>query len=276
MAKKSLGKGLNALINDETEIEENGIKEIEIEKIIPNQNQPRKSFDYDKIKELAESIKENGIIQPVVLRSKQDGYEIVVGERRYRAAIEAGLEKIPAVIKDYTDSKVIEIALIENIQRKDLNPIEEALAYKTIIERETITQVELSRRIGKSRSYIANMVRLLDLPKEIKGFVSRGTIAVGHARAILAIEDKYKQVELAKRIVKNGLSVREVEKLSRKKDVSRETTIDENTPYIKQIEEKLIEKLGTRVNIRYKKGKGSVVINFFSDEELNRLLESLL
>ena len=281
MAKKVLGKGLDALINDETEIGENDIREIEIEKIIPNHDQPRRNFDNNKIKELASSIRENGIIQPIILRNKGNKYEIIVGERRYRAAIEAGLKRIPAIIKDYSDSKLLEIALIENIQRKDLNPLEEALAYKTIIDRDTITQEELSKRVGKSRSYIANMIRLLDLPDEVKNFVSRGTITVGHAKALMAIDNVDEQIILAKKIVNNGLSVREVESISRKKNVPRETKEikkkqDEKSPYIEQIEEKLIGTLGTKVKIRYKKGRGSIIIDFFSDEELDRIIENLL
>ena len=281
MAKKALGKGLNALISEVTEINKNDIREIEIEKITPNHDQPRKYFDEDKIKELAKSIKENGIIQPIVIRNKGDKYEIVVGERRYRGAIEAGLKKIPAIIKDYSDSKLLEIALIENIQRKDLNPLEEALAYKTIIKRETITQDELAKRVGKSRSYIANMIRLLELPDEIKEYVSRGTITVGHAKAIMAINNKDKQIELARKIVKDGLSVRETEEISKEESVPRgtkdvEKDFSEENPYIKQLEEKLIGTLGTRVRIKYKNKRGSIIIDFFSDEELDRLIESLL
>ena len=281
MAKKALGKGLNALISEVTEINKNDIREIEIEKITPNHDQPRKYFDEDKIKELAKSIKENGIIQPIVIRNKGDKYEIVVGERRYRGAIEAGLKKIPAIIKDYSDSKLLEIALIENIQRKDLNPLEEALAYKTIIKRETITQDELAKRVGKSRSYIANMIRLLELPDEIKEYVSRGTITVGHAKAIMAINNKDKQIELARKIVKDGLSVRETEEISKEESVPRgtkdvEKDFSEENPYIKQLEEKLIGTLGTKVRIKYKNERGSIIIDFFSDEELDRLIESLL
>jgi len=293
MGKKALGKGLDALINDESEIKESEIAEIDIEKIVPNRDQPRKSFDKQEIQELAESIRENGIIQPIILRAKDEVYEIVVGERRFRAAKEAGLKKVPAIIKDYSESRLLEIALIENIQRKDLNPLEEALAYKTIIDRDTITQEELSKRVGRSRSYIANMIRLLELPDEIKNFVSRGTITVGHAKAIMALNEKEKKVEIAKKVAEEGLSVREAEDLVREVNASQNDFVNvprgtandskemvtaqgEKSIYIKELEEKLISTLGTRVKIRYSKGKGAIIINFFSDEELDRLLEDLL
>jgi len=293
MGKKALGKGLDALINDESEMKESEIAEIDIEKIVPNRDQPRKSFDKQEIQELAESIRENGIIQPIILRAKDEVYEIVVGERRFRAAKEAGLKKVPAIIKDYSESRLLEIALIENIQRKDLNPLEEALAYKTIIDRDTITQEELSKRVGRSRSYIANMIRLLELPDEIKNFVSRGTITVGHAKAIMALNEKEKKVEIAKKVAEEGLSVREAEDLVREVNASQNDFVNvprgtandskemvtaqgEKSIYIKELEEKLISTLGTRVKIRYSKGKGAIIINFFSDEELDRLLEDLL
>lgn len=293
MGKKALGKGLDALINDESEIKVSEIAEIDIEKIVPNRDQPRKSFDKQEIHELAESIRENGIIQPIILRAKDEVYEIVVGERRFRAAKEAGLKKVPAIIKEYSESRLLEIALIENIQRKDLNPLEEALAFKTIIDRDTITQEELSKRVGRSRSYIANMIRLLELPDEIKKFVSRGTITVGHAKAIMALNEKEKQVEIAKKVAEEGLSVRETEYLIREVNASRNdlanvprgtandskemvTAQGGKSIYIKELEEKLISTLGTRVKIRYSRGKGAIIINFFSDEELDRLLEDLL
>ena len=293
MGKKALGKGLDALINDESEIKVSEIAEIDIEKIVPNRDQPRKSFDKQEIHELAESIRENGIIQPIVLRAKDEVYEIVVGERRFRAAKEAGLKKVPAIIKEYSESRLLEIALIENIQRKDLNPLEEALAFKTIIDRDTITQEELSKRVGRSRSYIANMIRLLELPDEIKKFVSRGTITVGHAKAIMALNEKEKQVEIAKKVAEEGLSVRETEDLVREVNASQNNFVNvprgtandskemmtaqgEKSIYIKELEEKLISTLGTRVKIRYSRGKGAIIINFFSDEELDRLLENLL
>jgi len=293
MGKKALGKGLDALINDESEIKVSEIAEIDIEKIVPNRDQPRKSFDKQEIHELAESIRENGIIQPIVLRAKDEVYEIVVGERRFRAAKEAGLKKVPAIIKEYSESRLLEIALIENIQRKDLNPLEEALAFKTIIDRDTITQEELSKRVGRSRSYIANMIRLLELPDEIKKFVSRGTITVGHAKAIMALNEKEKQVEIAKKVAEEGLSVRETEDLVREINASQNNFVNvprgtandskemmtaqgEKSIYIKELEEKLISTLGTRVKIRYSRGKGAIIINFFSDEELDRLLEDLL
>ena len=282
MAKKALGKGLDALISVESEIESSSIAELELEKIDVNKSQPRKSFDEKKINELADSIKENGVIQPIVVRKAGERYQIVVGERRYRAAKKAGLKKIPVVIKDINDEKTIEIALIENIQREDLNPIEEASAYKTIIERESITQEELAKRIGKSRSYIANMMRLLELPDKIKEYVSRGTISVGHAKAILSLNKKEEMEKYADEIINRGLSVREIEKIVKNsgniepgENVPRETPSLEN-PFVKQVEESLINKLGTKVKVKYRAGKGAILIEFFSDEELERLIDILI
>ncbi len=274
MAKKALGKGLDALISVETEVEEGNVNEIPVEDIVPSKNQPRRTFEEEKIRELAESIKENGIIQPIVVRKIEDKYEIVVGERRYRAAKEIGLKKIPAVIRDFSDEKTLEIALIENIQREDLNPIEEANAYRTILKKEKITQEELAKRIGKSRSYVANILRLLDLPEKIQDYVSRGTISVGHAKAIMSLKSEDEQIKLAEDIVKRGYSVRRVEGLTREKNVSRGTS-DKN-PYIADLEEKLIERFGTKVQIRYRNGRGALIIEFFSEDDLERILEGLL
>ncbi len=274
MAKRALGKGLDALISVETDVDKNNINEILLDDIVPNKNQPRKKFEEEGIKELAESIKENGIIQPIVVRKINDKYQIVIGERRYRAAKLIGLKKIPAVIRDVSDSKTLELALIENIQREDLNPIEEASAYKTIIDREMITQEELSRKIGKSRSYIANMIRLLELPEKVKEYVSRGTISVGHAKAILSVKNPDEQIKIAKEIINKGYSVRDVEGLTKRKNVSRGTY--EKNPYIAEIEEKLIDRFGTKVRINYKDGKGSLIIDFYSEEDLERILENLL
>ncbi len=274
MAKKALGKGLDALISVETEVEEGNVNEISIDDIVPSKNQPRRTFEEEKIRELAESIKENGIIQPIVVRKIEDKYEIVVGERRYRAAKEIGLKKIPAVIRDFSDEKTLEIALIENIQREDLNPIEEANAYRTILKKEKITQEELAKRIGKSRSYVANILRLLDLPEKIQDYVSRGTISVGHAKAIMSLKSEDEQIKLAEDIVKRGYSVRRVEGLTREKNVSRGTS-DKN-PYIADLEEKLIERFGTKVQIRYRNGRGALIIEFFSEDDLERILEGLL
>ncbi|MBA7656559.1 Stage 0 sporulation protein J [subsurface metagenome] len=277
MGKKVLGKGLDALISGAlgSEIAKESIQYIKIEDLIPNRFQPRKSFDNEKINELAQSIKENGLIQPIVVRSDNDKYEVIVGERRVRAAKRAHLSEIPAVIKDYSEEKLIELALIENIQREDINPIEEGLAYKMILERDRITQEELSKRIGKSRSYIANMLRILELSKIIQDNVSRGTISVGQAKALLAINNKSEQEDLAKRIISENITVRELEGITRRKSVPRGTKGKEKDPFIDEIEEKLRVKFGTKVIIDYHEGKGSIKIEFYSNDELDRILGTM-
>ncbi len=277
MGKKALGKGLDALISDAlgSEIAKESIQYIKIEDLIPNRFQPRKSFDNEKINELAQSIKENGLIQPIVVRSDNDKYEVIVGERRVRAAKLADLSEIPAVIKDYSEEKLIELALIENIQREDINPIEEGLAYKMILERDRITQEELSKRIGKSRSYIANIIRILELPKIIQDNVSRGTISVGQAKALLAINNKSGQEDLAKRIISENITVRELEGITRRKSVPRGTKGKEKDPFIDEIEEKLRVKFGTKVIIDYHEGRGSIKIEFYSNDELDRILGTM-
>ena len=277
MGKKALGKGLDALISSAlgSEIARESIQYIKIKDLIPNRFQPRKSFDNEKINELAQSIKENGLIQPIVVRSDNDKYEVIVGERRVRAAKLAHLSEIPAVIKDYSEEKLIELALIENIQREDINPIEEGLAYKMILERDRITQEELSKRIGKSRSYIANMIRILELPKIIQDNVSRGTISVGQAKALLAINNKSEQEDLAKRIISENITVRELEGITRRKSVPRRTKGKEKDPFIDEIEEKLRVKFGTKVIIDYHEGRGSIKIEFYSNDELDRILGTM-
>jgi len=275
MGKKALGKGLDALISGsfESEVVQESIQYIKIDNIVRNPYQPRKSFDSEKIEELAQSIRENGLIQPIVVRSYQDKYELIVGERRVLAAKRANLSEIPAVIKDYSEEKLLELALIENLQREDLNPIEEALAYKLILERDRITQDELAKRIGKSRSYIANMLRILELPEHIRENVSRGTISVGQAKALLAIDDKGEQERLAQQILSEKVTVRELERVSRKKNVPRGT---QKEPYIDEIEGRLREKFGTKVTVDYRNGKGVIKIDFYSNDELDRIIEEML
>lgn len=269
-AKKALGRGLDALISAVGD-EGASIQLIPLDSIAPNRNQPRKNFEKTGLEELAHSIRENGVIQPVIVREIERGFELVVGERRLRAAQIAGIEKIPAVIKDYSEEKALELALIENIQREDLNPIEEASAYKMILEREMITQEELSGRVGKSRSYIANMIRLLDLPQDVRDHVSRGTISVGQAKAVASLPSE-KQGELVRRMLKEPLTVRDVEQLVKKKHVPRETKSRNQDPFVEDIEERLRSRLGTRVLVDYRGGKGSIRIAFYSDEDLERLL----
>jgi ParB family chromosome partitioning protein len=275
--KRALGKGLDALFSEpfESEVAEENIRRIPVERIISKKEQPRREFDKDKIEELARSIKGNGIIQPIVVRRSDQNYELIVGERRLRAAKSAGLLEIPAIVKDYPDNRIFDIALIENIQREDLNPIEEATAYRVILERDMITQEELSKRIGKSRSYIANMIRILDLPDKIKTHVSRGTISVGQAKAILSLQNQEERLELVDRIINERLSVREVESITRQRDVPRGTKMSVKEPYIEEIEERLRIKFGTKVVIDYRNGRGAIKIEFYTNDDLDRIIEEM-
>ncbi len=276
MAKKALGRGLDALIDKSGVSEETAVPAIEIGLIKVGRHQPRKSFNQERIGELAESIRKNGLIQPVVVTRKGEKYEIIVGERRLRAAKIAGLREIPAYVKDYSENKALEIALIENIQREDLNPIEEATAYKMILDRERITQEELSDRIGKSRSYIANMIRLLDLPDRVQGHVSRGTISVGQAKAVLSLPDVGDMEKMVARILDEQLTVRDVEQIARRKSVPRGTSRRARDPHVDEIEEKLRTRLGTKVTVDFRGGKGSLRIEFYSRDDLERILGEIL
>jgi ParB family chromosome partitioning protein len=275
--KRALGKGLDALFSEpfKTEIEEESVKSIPLERIVSKREQPRREFDKDKIEELARSIQGNGIIQPVVVRRSGQNYELVVGERRVRAAKRVGFLEIPAIVKDYPDEKIFDIALIENIQREDLNPIEEADAYRIILERDLITQDELSKRIGKSRSYIANMIRILNLPDKIQMYVSRGTISVGQAKALLSLQNQEERLKLVERIIDEKLSVREVEKVTSRRDVPRGTKTSVKEPYIEELEEQLRVKFGTKVTIDYRKGKGVIKIEYYTDDDLDRIVEEM-
>lgn len=286
MAKKrALGKGLNALITDlptdvVSEEDKNNIKEIPLAKIKPNPKQPRKFFNEQKLKELSISIKENGLIQPILVSpvEDQDFYMIVVGERRYRAAKLAELANIPCIVKVLPENKILELALIENLQREDLNPIEIAKSYQDLMERLNFTQQELSERIGKSRSSVANTLRILKLPEKTQNNLIEGTIKEGHARALLMLEDIDKILALEKQIIDEKLSVRESEALARQIASNSAIKKAAQTPLvkkeveIKEMEDKLTEILGTRVNIRNKsKSKGKIEIEYYSLEDFERI-----
>ena len=277
--KSALGKGLGALIPEESK---ENIKEkrqplsISLNLIKSNSDQPRKSFDDEKIAELAQSIKEHGIIQPILLNKDGDNYVIVAGERRWRAAKSLGLKEVPAIIMDLTEKDVLEISLIENIQRQDLNPIEEALAYKKLLKDFDLTQDELSKRIGKSRVAISNTIRLTALCDTVKQYLIDEVISEGHGRALLSIEDPKIQAEIAQKVIDEKLSVRELEKLikfikldKKPKDKVREL----NNPYYKDITERLQNYFGTRVSISNKNNKGKIEIEYYSEEDLQRILE---
>lgn len=288
MSKKfGLGKGLNALIPEDTiildtknikdEICDNGYSLIDINLIKNNENQPRKLFDDEKIMELAESIKSNGIIQPLILIKDKKEYIIVAGERRWRAAKYIGIKEVPAVIMDLTEKQILEISLIENIQREDLNSIEEAIAYKKLINDFNLTQEELSKRIGKSRVSITNTIRLLNLSQDVQEYIIEGVISEGHGRALLSITDAKLQCELAQNVIDDKLSVRELEllirKLKNKSEQGKNKTKKEDNPYYKEIIEKLENYFGTKVIVTNKNNKGKIEIEYYSEEDLQRILE---
>ena len=278
---KRLGKGLSALIPEiNEEIDKKDIVQIKLSNIRPNKNQPRKEFDEDRIKALSDSIKNVGVLQPIVLKPIEDNnYMIIAGERRYRASILAGKEEIPAIIKDIPIKDIMEIALIENLQREDLNSIEEALAYKNLIEDYKVTQEELSEAVGKSRPYITNTLRLLNLQNKIIKMIENGDITVGHGKALLRIEDKEKQLEVAMRIVEEGLSVRTVENIAKKiieNKEKRKIEKKEKDIYIIDAEEKLSNIFGTKVNISMNNKKGKIEISYNNEDELNDILSMIM
>lgn len=283
MSKKyGLGKGLGALIPNEIvdkdimdKKEENlSDKLIPLNKIINNFEQPRKFFDNENIAELAESIKNYGILQPLLLKKDKDKYIVIAGERRWRAAKMLNLKEVPAKIMDLNDKEVLEISLIENIQRQDLNPIEEALAYRRLIDEFNLTQKELSERIGKSRVAITNTMRLINLDERVQQYLIESVISEGHGRVLLSVENKDLQYELAQKIIDEKLSVRELEKLIKLmfKDKKEKKEVKIN-PYIKDVENKLQDYFGTKVNINSKNKKGKIEIEYYSDDDLNRILE---
>jgi ParB family chromosome partitioning protein len=279
LSKRGLGRGLEALIPMEQKSEEI-VREIEIRKIIANDKQPRKEFDEQKLDELADSMKQHGVLQPIILRKKGSTYELVAGERRWRAAAKAGIEKIPAIVKELSNADLMEIALIENLQREDLNPMEEAAAYKTLMNDFGLTQEELSKRVAKSRSLIANTVRLLNLDKEIQDLVSQDRLTAGHARALLSIQGSKERLELAKKISEEALSVRQTEQLVKKLSEERKRNKikkpKEINPVMLDITEKLQRTLGTRVRIKGSEKRGKIEIEFYSGDELERILEAIV
>lgn len=286
MAKKfGLGKGLDALIpvNDKFIKEEslaeqkNVILDLDIEIIETNPRQPRKFFDESKLIELSESLKEHGIIQPLIVKKAGDKYSIIAGERRYRAAKLAGFKKVPAIAMDISDAKLLQISLIENIQRQDLNPIEQASAYEQLLNEYNLTQEELSAKIGKSRSSISNSLRLLNLDERVKDFIIQGVISEGHGKVLLPLELE-QQYEVAQRIIDDSLSVREAEKLIKlyingeikEKKIKEEKKIN---PYYKDIRDRLQDYFGTKVNINSNKNKGKIEIEYYSEDDLQRIID---
>jgi ParB family chromosome partitioning protein len=271
--KTALGKGLDALIPDRGE----NIVQIDIDRIMPGSQQPRKIFNDSALKELAASIKEKGVLQPVLVIRKGDGtFNLIAGERRWRAATLAGLKKMPAIVKNVDSKDALEMALIENIQRENLNPIETAEGFNRLMEEFSLTQEELADKVGKERATVANYLRLLKLPQEIKDMIYADKLSMGHARALLSMEGKLNQIEAARKIIKHGLNVREAELLA-KKPSKPDKIKRERDPQVASLEEKLIKQLGTKVHIVQKnKKKGKIEIEYYSLEELNRLLDLLM
>ncbi|MFC0210934.1 ParB/RepB/Spo0J family partition protein [Paenibacillus chartarius] len=279
---KRLGRGLDALIPSLQVSEDDKVVEIPLAQLRPNPYQPRKQFNEESIQELATSIKEYGVVQPIIVRTVLKGYEIIAGERRFRASQVCGLATIPAVVRKFSDQQVMEIALVENLQREDLNAMEVAVAYQAIMDQFSLTQEELSAKVGKSRSHIANFLRLLQLPEQIKQYVSRGTLSMGHARAIAGIKDDNVKKELAEKSIAQQWSVRQLEDAVKnlEDDAEKEKTAkpvveQKRNPFIHQAEDQLRDLFRTTVKIKGQNNKGKIEFAYYSQDDLNRLLELL-
>ena len=287
MAKKSgLGKGLSAILSDKYDSQalesleysdgNSQVIELKIIDVEPNKDQPRKEFDKEKLDELADSISKHGVIQPIIVTKKGRSYQIVAGERRWRASKQAGLKKIPAIIRDYDEMKIMEVALIENLQREDLNPVEEALGYKSLIDSFSLTQDKISERVGKSRSAVANSLRLLNLPEKILKLLEKGQISTGHAKVILSVTNKNEQIQIAEEVVDKQLTVRETESFIKNRTKGKKTTPKTSTEInmaIKDMENNFSKIFGTKVKIKENNGKGKIEISYYSHDEFERILE---
>lgn len=275
--KKSLGRGIGNFLSSSDKIrevieeEKSKLLEIEISNIIPNEDQPRKNFNEEELRDLASSIERYGIIQPLLLKKIDDKYEIIAGERRFRAAGLAGLEKVPAIVKDISDDESNRIAIIENIQRKDLNPVEEAMSYRHLLDSQNLTQKELADEIGKSRQYIGNTIRLLNLDPRVLKLLEEEKISTSHGKKLLAIKDKDKQYKEANRIIKNSLPVN-----NNKKTRKVEKTEDKEDIFLANMRNEVERSLGTKVNFK-KRGKvGKIEIEYYGEEDLSRILDLIL
>lgn len=278
MKKKGLGKGLEALFEDNNNtIESSGAETVKISEISPNKEQPRKDFDQAALEQLADSIREHGVIQPLILRPiSTGGYQIVAGERRYRASRMAGLTEVPAVVRELTDEETMEIALIENLQREDLNPIEEALGYRELMDHYHLTQEDVAKRVGKSRPVIANALRLLNLPDEVIQQVRNGALSAGHARALSGMDEDEEAIAFMKRILDQNLSVREVEKIMAqgKEEPSRSRKPSRNSLY-DEVELALTAELGRTVTVANGRKRGTLTIEFYGMEDLKELAQKV-
>lgn len=285
-AKRGLGKGLGALIPQDAGMSTDKVQELDIkgnvidlniDDIMPNKSQPRRSFDKMKLKALEESIDKHGLVQPIVVKKLDKGYEIVAGERRWRASKNLGLKSITAIVRTLGELEQAQIALIENVQREDLNDIEEAMAYDALIEEHKLTQKDVASAVGKSRTYITNTLRLLKLNDEIRELIVKGNISGGHGRALLGVENTNMRLELAKRVVDESLSVRETEKLVAKSKLIKNSTVSQvvRDTALVEYEEDLQQVFGTKVNIKQGKRKGKIEIEYYNSEDLSRLLQML-
>ena len=280
--RKALGRGLNALLGT-PDLEGEQLREIDVDRILPNSHQPRKTFEEESLNELADSIREHGLVQPIVVRPLEDGFfQLIAGERRWRASQRAGLSRVPAVIREAGEHAALELALIENLQREDLNPMEEAQAYERLIADFGMTQEEVARRVGKNRATISNMLRLLKLPPEVQQWLRENRLSTGHAKALLSLNDLDAILDSAKRIIQGNYSVRQAEMLVSRyvngggvKDGSAGDP-DGLDPNVRAAIHELEQCLGTKVTLRESGGKGKIEIHFFSFEEMNRLYEGLL
>ncbi|MFO7887638.1 MAG: ParB/RepB/Spo0J family partition protein [Eubacteriales bacterium] len=275
--RKALGKGLSALISEDLDkADESSVVEIDLSLIEPNPNQPRKTFDKDKIQELAESIKEHGLIQPIIIKKVEDNYQIIAGERRWRASIELGLDKIPAIVRDLDNKSQTEMALIENIQREDLNPIDEGIAYDLLIQRYDLTQEELSKVVGKSRVYVTNILRLLKLSDFVKNMIIEGKISQGHGKILIGLTEN-RQKQLINRVIKERLSVRELEKIVKnlKKQGKEKKKKPDKEAYVLNLEEELQSALKTEIKIKNRGKKKKIEIFFNDDSQLENIYKIL-
>ena len=284
--RRSLGRGLSALIPKGTSLDTPAERQVPISAIHPNPRQPRRYFNEAKIAELSESIRNQGILQPLVVRKIPQGYELILGERRFRAAQRARLERVPVIVKEVSDAESLEMALVENIQREELTPIEEALAYRQLMEEFHLTQEQVAQRVGKSRPVVTNLLRVLNLPEEIKEQVDSGALTVGHARALLALNMQEQQLEMARRIMADHLSVRATETLVSQANIIEEPPVESSAPekstliqrtdvYLKAVEEDLTRTLGTKVRLASRKKGGKIEIEYYSNEELEGLVQRL-
>jgi ParB family chromosome partitioning protein len=284
MSKKALGKGIDALLGGDSHGISSSVAEVALADLRPNPEQPRQEFDETALRELADSIREKGVLQPVLAEAREGGgYVIIAGERRVRAARLAGLERIPAVVRQFTAQEKLEIAVIENVQREDLSPIEEARAYKRLMEMANLSQEQIAQKVGKDRSTVANAVRLLKLPEEARTALENGTISPGHARALLSLVNVSDQQVLLRRIADNGISVREAEEMAGDlnqgkkgaRPAGRSAPDRRSAPDIRALEERLIERLGTKVEVKGSSSRGRIQISYFSSDDLERVLQIL-